>query len=118
MNRLQNKTALVIGGNTGIGREVCRLFAGEGAAVAVGDFAREAEGASLIAEITAMGRDALPLHVDVRDEAEVKAAIDAAIARFGHLDILVNNAGISGYHGPLQMETVAEWTDLLNVNLR
>jgi NAD(P)-dependent dehydrogenase (short-subunit alcohol dehydrogenase family) len=118
MDRLANKTALVIGGHTGIGREVCRHFALEGADVAVGDFGREAEGAELIAEMRAMGRDVLPLSVDVRDEGQVKAAIDAAITHFGQLDILVNNAGISGHHGPLQTESIAEWDNVIAVNLR
>jgi NAD(P)-dependent dehydrogenase (short-subunit alcohol dehydrogenase family) len=118
MDRLANKTALVIGGHTGIGREVCRLFALEGADVAVGDFGREAEGAELIAELEATGRDVLPLAVDVRDEGQVKAAIDAAIAHFGHLDILVNNAGISGHHGPLAQETIEDWDNVIAVNLR
>ena len=50
MNRLENKKALVIGGNTGIGREVCRLFAQEGADIVVGDHGREEDGESLIAD--------------------------------------------------------------------
>ena len=95
MNRLHNKKALVIGGSTGIGREVCRLFAQEGADVAVGDHGREKAGASLIAELANSGRDVLQCDVDVRSEEQVKAVIDLAIARFGHLDILVNNAGMS-----------------------
>ena len=118
MNRLAGKTALVIGGNTGIGREVCRLFAQEGADVAVGDFGRSGEGESLIAELRETGRQAFPLSVDVRSEEQVHAAIDTAIAHLGHLDILVNNAGISGHHGPLQTESVEEWTEVMAVNLR
>ena len=118
MNRLINKKALVIGGNTGIGREVCRLFASEGADVAIGDFGRVAEGAELIAEIQALGRDALPLVVDVRDEEQVGSAINDAILRFGHLDILVNNAGISGHQGALQTEHLDEWNEVMAVNLR
>ncbi|MFN8662979.1 MAG: 3-oxoacyl-ACP reductase family protein [Thermomicrobiales bacterium] len=118
MHRLQNKKALVIGGNTGIGREVCRLFAQEGADVAVGDYGREDEGASLVAELASTGRDILRCAVDVRSEAQVKAAIDLAVARFGHLDILVNNAGISGHQGPLQLETADEWEAVIGINLR
>ncbi len=118
MDRLKDKTALVIGGHTGIGREVCRLFASEGADVAVGDFGRKEAGAELVAEIAAIGRDVLPVRVDVRDEDQVQAAIAAAIAHFGRLDILVNNAGISGHQGPLQDETVDEWCEVLAVNLR
>ncbi len=118
MHRLQNKKALVIGGNTGIGREVCRLFAQEGADVAVGDYGREDEGASLVAELASTGRDVFRCAVDVRSEAQVKAAIDLAIARFGHLDILVNNAGISGHQGPLQHESADEWEAVIGINLR
>ena len=118
MNRLADKKALVIGGHTGIGREVCRLFASEGADVAVGDLGRAADGAEVIAAIAAMGREALPLNVDVRDEDQVKSAIDEAIGQFGRLDILVNNAGISGHKGPLQTETVDEWNEAVAVNLR
>ena len=103
MDRLKGKTALVVGGNTGIGREVCRLFATEGADVAVGDFGREEAGQSLLAELRAMGREAFPLAVDVRSEEQVRRQVDAAIARFGHLDILVNNAGISGHQGRCRM---------------
>lgn len=118
MDRLKGKKALVIGGNVGIGRAVCQLFALEGADVAIGDFGHREDGASLIAEIHAAGRDAVGLSVDVRSEAQVTAAINAAIERFGHLDILVNNAGISGHQGSLTEETVDDWDTLMHVNLR
>ena len=118
MNRLADKKALVIGGHTGIGREVCRLFASEGADVAVGDYGPAANGTEVIAAITALGREALPFSVDVRNEDQVKSAIASSIAHFGRLDILVNNAGISGHKGPLQSETVDEWNEVVGVNLR
>ncbi len=117
MNRLQDKTALVIGGNTGIGREICRLFAAEGADVAVGDHGRQAEGETLAAELRALGRSVLPIAVDVREEDQVKAAIEAAVSAFGRLDILVNNAGISGHQGPLHTESLEEWEAVTAVNL-
>ncbi|MFN8591879.1 MAG: SDR family NAD(P)-dependent oxidoreductase [Thermomicrobiales bacterium] len=118
MDRLKDKKALVIGGNTGIGREVCRLFAQEGADVAVGDFGREEAGRSLLADIQALGRDAFPIAVDVRSEDQVRDAVAGAISRFGRLDILVNNAGISGHQGPIQTETIDEWDQVIAVNLR
>jgi NAD(P)-dependent dehydrogenase (short-subunit alcohol dehydrogenase family) len=118
MDRLKDKKALVIGSHTGIGREVCRLFAREGADVAVRDFGREDDGRSLIAVLEATGREILPVAVDVRSEEQVKAAVDVAIARFGHLDILVNNAGISGHQGSLTEETADEWEQVMDVNLR
>ena len=118
MDRLLGKKALVIGGHTGIGREVCRLFFHEGADVAIGDFGREDDGRSLLTELQATGRQVFPIAVDVRSEEQVKAAIDAAILQFGHLDILVNNAGISGHQGPLTEESVDEWAQVMEVNLR
>jgi NAD(P)-dependent dehydrogenase (short-subunit alcohol dehydrogenase family) len=118
MNRLEGKTALVIGGNTGIGGEVCRLFAAEGARVAIGDHGREEAGRSLLDELREGGHDVFPIAVDVRAEEQVKAAIETAIDRFGHLDILVNNAGISGHQGPIQEETVEDWDNLMSINLR
>ncbi|MCC6421608.1 MAG: SDR family NAD(P)-dependent oxidoreductase [Gemmataceae bacterium] len=108
MDRLKGKTALVVGGSSGIGREVCRLFAREGADVAVGDVGRDAEGQRLVEEIRGLGREALFIPVDVREEAMVEAAVAGAIARFGQLDILVNNAGIGGYHGPVQEATASD----------
>ncbi|MHB1004218.1 MAG: SDR family NAD(P)-dependent oxidoreductase [Chloroflexota bacterium] len=118
MDRLKGKTALVIGASTGIGYAVCRLFAQEGADVAVASSGHEAEKAALADEIHARGRQCFALRVDVAREDEVAAAIAASITRFGHLDILVNNAGIAGYRGPVQAQTAEEWDRVLDVNLR
>ena len=118
MNRLANCTALVIGSATGIGREVCRLFALEGAAVGVADFGHTDERTSLVTELRQPGRDAFDLEVDVRDEEQVRAAIEAAIARFGKLDILVNNAGIGGNRVPLHEESAELFERVMDVNLR
>ncbi len=118
MNRLTGKTALVIGGSTGIGRAVCQQFAAEGASVAVADFGHKEERASLVTDIQRIGRDALSLEVDVRDEEQVRAAIDEAIARFGHLDIVVNNAGIAGNKVAIHEEPVEDFDEVMNVNVR
>jgi NAD(P)-dependent dehydrogenase (short-subunit alcohol dehydrogenase family) len=118
MNRLAGKTALVVGGNTGIGREVCRLFAQEGADVAVGDYGREDAGRSLLAELAETRQRVFSITVDVRSEDQVRDAVQSAISQFGHLDIIVNNAGISGHQGPLQTESIEEWSEVMAVNLR
>ena len=104
MNRLEGKTALVIGSATGIGREVARLFAAEGAAVALGD----RDPAALEGVAPQIGA-ACSLTVDVTREAEVAAAIAQAIARFGQLDILVNNAGVGGGKSPLHEQSAEVW---------
>jgi NAD(P)-dependent dehydrogenase (short-subunit alcohol dehydrogenase family) len=118
MDRLAGKTALVIGASTGIGRAVCRLFAAEGADVAVGDFGHEDDKASLVAELRGMGRNACAIEVDVRDEEQVRAAIEAAVGRFERLDIVVNNAGIAGNKLAIHEETTDDFDEVMDVNVR
>ena len=118
MGRLEGKTALVIGGNTGIGREVVRLFAQEGVTIAIGDFGRIQDGHTLLEALQTGGHKPLAVEVNVLDELQVKSAIDTTISKFGHLDILVNNAGISGHQGPLQDESIDSWEEVIGVNLR
>lgn len=115
---MTGKTALVIGGSTGIGRAVCRQFAAEGADVAVGDFGHEQDRAGLVDDIRGLGRDALSIEVDVRDEEQVRAAIEAAIAQFGRLDIVVNNAGIAGNKVAIHEEPVRDFDEVMTVNVR
>ena len=118
MNRLQNKTALVIGGSTGIGRAVCLAFASEGADVAVGDFGHEAERASLVSDVRSLGRDGHSVEIDVRNEGQVRGAIDTAIDRFGQLDIVINNAGIAGNKVAIHDEPTDDFDEVMNVNVR
>lgn len=117
MNRLAGKTAIVTGGAVGIGRACVERMVQEGAKVAILDV-MEAEGKALAAALTAQGHDAGFWAVDVTDEAAVKAAIDAAAARFGGLHVMVNNAGISGSPKPTDQVTEAEWDKVQAVNVK
>jgi NAD(P)-dependent dehydrogenase (short-subunit alcohol dehydrogenase family) len=118
MDRLKGKKALVIGASSGIGYQVCLLFAQEGADVAAGAPPELPGTEKLVREIRAMGREAFALPVNVLHEEQVKAAVDETIKRFGHIDIMVNNAGISGHQGPIWTETVEEYDLVMNVNAR
>ena len=118
MKRLADKAALVIGASSGIGREVCRLFAREGADVAVADHTHGAQSAQLVEEIEALGREALAIEVDVVEDGQVRAAVDAALARFGRIDILVNNAGVGSAMRPFHEEGWQVWDRVIAVNLR
>jgi len=90
---LEGKSALVTGGATGIGEAIVRLFREHGAKVGIADIQDEA-GQRLR---DALGdQDVMFVHCDVTVEEDVRAAVDAAAARFGALDIMVNNAGITG----------------------
>jgi NAD(P)-dependent dehydrogenase (short-subunit alcohol dehydrogenase family) len=91
---VEGQVALVTGAARGLGRAVALALAHAGADVALGLRDLSAD-AGLADEISAMGRQVLPLQMEVSDLAEVRAAVDAVVERFGRLDILVNNAGVA-----------------------
>ena len=112
--RLVNKTALVTGAGSGFGAGIARIFAREGAKVAVVDINTKA------AEDVAatIGADAIALHADVSRRADVESAVQATVAAFGGLDILVNNAGVAHTRGPLAEVSEEEFDRVLAVNLK
>ena len=89
---LTGRTALVTGAGRGIGRAIALAFAAAGADLALGLRRADADG-GLADEVSALGRRALRLQMDVTDLPESYAAIDGAVAELGGIDILVNNAG-------------------------
>lgn len=115
MFRLDNKTALVTGGGSGIGREICLLFGKQGAAVAVGDI-NEVAAKAVADEITAAGGDAFPIHLDVTSMQSAENAITAIVERTGRIDVLVNNAGI-GMVGNLVETGEDDFQRLMAVNV-
>ena len=110
--RLAGRTALITGGNTGIGRAVALAYAREGARVAFTWIEREPEAKSLAAQI-----NGLALRCDVTEEADVKRAIDDTVRSFGKLDVLVSNAGIQRPQAIGEM-SVADWDRMMAVHLR
>ncbi len=113
--RLKNKVALITGGANGMGESIARLFAREGAKVAIADLL-EREGNDVVSAIKATGAEAIFVRLDVSDEPQWLDAVRAIVARYGRLDVLVNNAGISG-SVPDRMST--EYFDkLMAVNAR
>ena len=114
--RLEGKVAFISGGARGMGAEEARLFAKEGAKVAIGDVLEE-EGRRVIEEINETGGKGLFVHLDVTNEAQWQQAIATAVKDFGKLDILVNNAGIGG-SGFVEDTTVAEWDRVMDINAK
>jgi NAD(P)-dependent dehydrogenase (short-subunit alcohol dehydrogenase family) len=93
--KLTGRTALVIGGSSGIGRASASACADEGASVMIADINDEA-GAQTVAAIREKGGSASFIHTDGTDDAAVKAAVDETVAQFGGLDILINSIGEAG----------------------
>lgn len=114
---LGGRSALVTGAARGLGRAIALALADAGADIALGLRDAHADH-GLVAEIEAKGRRALPLQMDVRDLAQGRAAIDAAIARFGQLDILVNNAGGGVPERPVEAYDDVTFGAVLDLNVR
>ena len=115
MFSLKDKTALVTGASQGIGRATALALAAAGARVAVAARS-EAKLATLAAEISAAGGEALPVPMDVARPEQNKAGFEAVRARFGGLHILVNNAAITRDTLALRMKP-EDWDSVLKVNL-
>ncbi len=91
--RLRNKVVLVTGGNSGIGRGIVRCAAAEGARVAIAGRDR-LKGADTLEEIESAGGEGAFFAGDLSREADARALVEQACARFGRLDVVVNNAGV------------------------
>ena len=110
--RMNNKIAIVTGGGSGFGEGIARKFIAEGAKVLVAD--RDEAAAQRVA--SALGCEAI--RADVTVAADVKAMVEAAVARFGGLDILVNNAGMGHLPQPLEALSEDEFDRILAVNVK
>ncbi len=93
--KLKDKTAIVTGGGTGIGKGISRSLAAEGARVVIVQSTLEkAENAA--GELTAEGYDILPIQADISRREDVRNVLSQTVERFGKVDILVNNAALTG----------------------
>ncbi|MCF7838856.1 MAG: glucose 1-dehydrogenase [Candidatus Marinimicrobia bacterium] len=117
MNRVQDKVVIVTGGAVGIGRAACTLLAREGASVVIADIQDDA-GRELAERLVAEGLVATFKHLDVANEDEVRAVVDATYRQSTRLDVLVNNAGIAGANKPTHELTVEEWQQVMDVNVK
>ncbi len=117
MGRLDGKVAVITGAASGIGRASAVRFATEGAAVVVADLNPKG-GEETVAECKRAGGRAVFQRVDVTNEADVKSAVDRAVAEFGKLDVIFNNAGLAGAVGKIEETTAENWDRTFAILLR
>ncbi|MCZ6677677.1 MAG: 3-oxoacyl-ACP reductase FabG [Candidatus Poribacteria bacterium] len=114
--RLKDRVAIVTGGGQGIGRAVCHVFAREGANVIIAEYNQE-NGASVAAEVQALGVQSRAIQTDVSSSDSVSSMVAQTRDAFGRIDILVNNAGIFSYTR-IEDCTEEEWDRMMAVNLK
>lgn len=113
---LEGKVAIVSGIGPGMGRDISLAFAREGADVALlGRTADKLE--AVAAEVSALGRRALPVVCDIADEAACDEAAQQVVNGFGRIDVLVNNAFHAGHAEPFVDADFAKWRQVMDVNL-
>ena len=113
MNRLTDKTIVITGAGSGMGRAFALAFAREGAKVGVLDL--DADSARNVCEEIGSNADAIPLVADVSDRAQMVAALDSFVESTGRLDVMFNNAG---FNKPMHLLDVTEenWHSIMDVN--
>lgn len=114
--KLEGKVAVVTGASKGIGAEIARRFARDGAAVVVNYLSSKAGADKVVAEITAAGGKAVAVGGNVSEAADAQAIIEAAISNYGKLDILVNNSGIYEF-GSIEEITPEHFHKQFNINV-
>ena len=113
--RLHDRVAVITGAASGIGKDIARIFAREGARVVIADL--DPKGAEAAArDIDPSGQRALGVAMDVTSEEQVEAGIAKAIGTFGRLDILISNAGIQTV-APLVDFEFEKWRKLMAIHL-
>jgi NAD(P)-dependent dehydrogenase (short-subunit alcohol dehydrogenase family) len=113
---LHDKIAVITGGGRGIGRAIALAYAREGADLVLASRSKEAleETRAMVEDL---GRKALVVPTDIRQEESVRNLAEQALGQFGRIDILVNNSGIAGPTTPLWNISLADWEETFAVNV-
>ncbi len=110
-----SKTAIVTGAGTGVGRAAALALLADGYNVVLAG--RRAEPLAEVIAASNAGARALAVPADVADPDSVKALFSATVAKFGRLDVLFNNAGVNAPGIPLEDLTIAQWKNVVDINL-
>ena len=113
--KLKDKSAIITGAASGIGKEIAIIFAREGAKVAIADLNKDAANATA-KEISDSGGVAIGVAMDVTSEQAVNDGVAEVVAAFGGVDVLISNAGIQIVH-PIEEFTYADWKKLMTIHV-
>jgi NAD(P)-dependent dehydrogenase (short-subunit alcohol dehydrogenase family) len=114
---MHNKTALITGASSGIGRATAKAFAALGASVVLAA-RREADLSELVSEIESQGGEATSIKTDVSVAKDVEHMVAHAIEKYGRLDFAVNNAGTEGKFAGIVEMLEQDWDEVLAINLK
>jgi 3-hydroxybutyrate dehydrogenase len=113
--KLKNRVAVITGAASGIGHEIAKLYAKEGAKIVIADL--NGDGANQAAQaIKDQGGEAMGVAMNVTDEDQVNAGVEAAVNTYGSVDVLVSNAGIQHIEAVDKLE-LSDWRKLLAIHL-
>ena len=116
LQQLQGKVAIVTGASRGIGRSTALALASEGANLVVNYASSSSAADQVVAEIAAMGSEAIAVAADVSKADQVDALVKTAMDQWGRIDVLVNNAGITRDTLLLRMK-LEDWQAVIDLNL-
>ena len=114
--KLKGQVAMITGAGRNIGKAMAKLFASEGASIAVAEM-HEGRGQAVVDEINKAGQEAMLVLGDVSKSADVREIVKQAVARFGGIDILVNNAALTD-HANIFDSTEEEFDKVIAVSLK
>lgn len=117
---MKNKTALITGGGTGIGRAIALILAKSGVNIALNYSRSEEDAVRTCQEIEKLGVRSLAYKADVSKDTDVRAMVNQVVSDFGAIDILVNNAGMTHFveHSDLEGMKDEYWDDIFGVNVK
>ena len=113
---MKNKTIIITGAASGIGKATAELFAKLGSNVVISDI-QEKEGIATTNSIVAAGGKAVFFKTDVSKPEEMEALVNFAVETYGRLDVAVNNAGIAGEVNPVADTSIEGWQKVISINL-
>ena len=117
MQLLKDKVAIVTGGSRGIGEQIVRKFASQGATVAFTYLSSREKANSIVTDIQEEGGEVMAVHSDASSFVQAEGLISSVLDKYGKIDIVVNNAGITSDTFILRMDE-SQWDEVMDINLK